>query len=64
MVLYLGCSHMSNCTVRPWPAVALWQVSDGIVAPGYEPEALEILKAKKGGKFIILEVGYSSTALI
>ena len=31
------------------------EVSDGIVAPGYTPEALEILKAKKGGKFIILQ---------
>ena len=31
------------------------EVSDGIVAPGYTPEALTILKGKKGGKFIILE---------
>mmetsp|Transcript_11446 Transcript_11446/g.26846 ORF Transcript_11446/g.26846 Transcript_11446/m.26846 type:complete len:617 (-) Transcript_11446:174-2024(-) len=31
------------------------EVSDGIVAPGYTPAALEILKKKKGGKFIILE---------
>jgi phosphoribosylaminoimidazolecarboxamide formyltransferase / IMP cyclohydrolase len=31
------------------------EVSDGIVAPSYTPEALEILKSKKGGKFIILE---------
>jgi phosphoribosylaminoimidazolecarboxamide formyltransferase/IMP cyclohydrolase len=31
------------------------EVSDGIIAPGYTPEALAILKAKKGGKFIILE---------
>jgi len=31
------------------------EVSDGIVAPGYTPEALAILKAKKGGKFIILQ---------
>lgn len=31
------------------------EVSDGIVAPGYTADALEILKAKKGGKFIILE---------
>lgn len=29
-------------------------VSDGIIAPGYEPEALEILKKKKKGGFIIL----------
>ena len=25
------------------------EVSDGIIAPGYEPEALEILKSKKKG---------------
>lgn len=31
------------------------EVSDGIIAPGYSPEALEILKAKKGGGFIILQ---------
>jgi len=30
------------------------EVSDGIIAPSYNPEALEILKAKKGGKFIVL----------
>ena len=31
------------------------EVSDGIIAPGYTPEALAILKSKKGGKFIVLE---------
>jgi len=31
------------------------EVSDGIVAAGYTPEALEILKSKKSGSFIILE---------
>jgi len=31
------------------------EVSDGIIAKGYTPEALVILKGKKGGKFIILE---------
>eukprot|EP00442_Polarella_glacialis_P053704 CAMPEP_0115060724 /NCGR_PEP_ID=MMETSP0227-20121206/7615_1 /TAXON_ID=89957 /ORGANISM="Polarella glacialis, Strain CCMP 1383" /LENGTH=611 /DNA_ID=CAMNT_0002445955 /DNA_START=87 /DNA_END=1922 /DNA_ORIENTATION=- len=31
------------------------EVSDGIIAPGFQPEALEILKAKKGGKFILLK---------
>lgn len=29
-------------------------VSDGVVAPGFEAAALEILKAKKGGGFIVL----------
>ena len=27
------------------------EVSDGVIAPGYEPEALEILSAKKKGKY-------------
>ncbi|GAB4576027.1 MAG: phosphoribosylaminoimidazolecarboxamide formyltransferase [Anaerolineae bacterium] len=30
------------------------EVSDLIIAPGYEPEALEILRAKKGGKYLIM----------
>ena len=29
-------------------------VSEGIVAPGYEPDALEILCRKKGGSFLVL----------
>ncbi len=32
------------------------EVSDGIIAPGYEPEALEILKKKKGGQYRILQI--------
>jgi len=31
------------------------EVSDGICAPGYTPAALEILKQKKSGKYIILQ---------
>ena len=31
------------------------EVSDGIIAPGYEPEALEILRRKKGGRYLILQ---------
>jgi AICAR transformylase/IMP cyclohydrolase PurH len=30
-------------------------VSDGIVAPGFEPAALEILRQKKNGAFIVIE---------
>jgi phosphoribosylaminoimidazolecarboxamide formyltransferase/IMP cyclohydrolase len=37
------------------------EVSDGIIAPGYNPEAEEILKAKKGGKFIVLKADASFT---
>ena len=32
------------------------EVSDGVIAPDFEPEALEILKQKKNGKFIIIKV--------
>src|SRR5699024_452912 len=32
------------------------EVSDGIIAPGYEPEALEILKKKKKGNYNIIEI--------
>lgn len=32
------------------------EVSDGIIAPGYSDEALEILKKKKGGKYCVLQV--------
>ncbi|KAI8807006.1 cytidine deaminase-like protein [Cladochytrium replicatum] len=32
------------------------EVSDGIIAPGYTPEALDILAKKKGGKYTVLQV--------
>ncbi|MBR1892427.1 MAG: phosphoribosylaminoimidazolecarboxamide formyltransferase [Lachnospiraceae bacterium] len=32
------------------------EVSDGIIAPGYTPEALEILKSKKNGNYCILQI--------
>ena len=32
------------------------EVSDGIIAPGYGPEALEILKTKKSGNYTILKI--------
>ncbi|WP_313070060.1 phosphoribosylaminoimidazolecarboxamide formyltransferase [Lacrimispora sp.] len=32
------------------------EVSDGVIAPGFEPEALEILKAKKNGNYNVIEI--------
>ena len=32
------------------------EVSDGVIAPGYEPEALEILKAKKNGNNNVIQI--------
>ena len=35
------------------------EVSDGVIAPGYEPEALEILKAKKKGAYNVIRIDES-----
>ena len=32
------------------------EVSDGIIAPGYTDEALEILRAKKGGRYNVVQI--------
>ena len=32
------------------------EVSDGVIAPGYEPEALEILKQKKKGNYTVIQI--------
>lgn len=32
------------------------EVSDGIIAPAYHPDAVEILKQKKGGKYLVLQI--------
>ena len=32
------------------------EVSDGVIAPGYEPEALEILKTKRNGNYNIVKI--------
>ena len=37
------------------------EVSDGIIAPGYEPEALEILKGKKRGTYNVIQIDPSYT---
>ena len=38
------------------------QVSDGLIASAFEPEALEILKAKKGGSYLVLQADPEYTA--
>ncbi|KAJ2009408.1 bifunctional phosphoribosylaminoimidazolecarboxamide formyltransferase/IMP cyclohydrolase [Coemansia thaxteri] len=32
------------------------EVSDGVIAPGYEPDALAILRKKKGGAYCVLQI--------
>ena len=41
------------------------EVSDGVIAPGYAPEALEILKGKRQGNYNIVQIdeGYEPPAL-
>lgn len=40
------------------------EVGDGVIAPGYEPEALEILKTKREGKYHVVQIDpdYSAPA--
>lgn len=37
------------------------EVSDGIIAPGYHVDALELLKKKKNGSYCVLEVNFVSS---
>ena len=52
-------AHAQACTpsayTAPRRARTRVQVSDGIIAGGFEPGALELLRAKKGGKYIVLQ---------
>lgn len=49
------------CSVSPslfdiGAEISVLQVSDGVVAPGYEEEALKILSKKKNGAYCVLQV--------
>lgn len=37
------------------------EVSDGVIAPGFEPAALEILKAKKNGNYCVIQIDENYT---
>jgi phosphoribosylaminoimidazolecarboxamide formyltransferase/IMP cyclohydrolase len=52
---FIALSHTCDVTTAK---IISREVSDGIIAPGYEPEALEILKKKKGGKYCVLQVRF------
>ena len=47
---------LSDVCDVPTAKIIQHEVSDGIIAPGYEPEALEILKAKKKGNYNIVDI--------
>lgn len=47
---------LSDIVDEPTALVLKREVSDGIIAPGYTPEAFNILKKKKGGKYNIIQI--------
>ncbi|EEY18807.1 bifunctional purine biosynthesis protein ADE17 [Verticillium alfalfae VaMs.102] len=47
---------LSDTVDVPTASIISKEVSDGVIAPGYEPAALEILKKKKGGKYLVLQI--------
>ena len=47
---------LSDVCDVPTATIIKREVSDGIIAPGYEPEALEILKSKKKGNYNVIEI--------
>ncbi|MBM3280069.1 MAG: phosphoribosylaminoimidazolecarboxamide formyltransferase [Candidatus Handelsmanbacteria bacterium] len=46
---------LSDTVDAPTAHILRREVSDGVIAPGYEPAALEILKGKKGGDYRVLK---------
>jgi len=50
---------LSDTVDLPTARAVKREVSDGCIAPGYEPEALVLLKEKKGGKYPVLTVDAS-----
>ncbi|CAG8521848.1 6838_t:CDS:10 [Acaulospora morrowiae] len=47
---------LSDVVDVPTAKIISREVSDGIIAPGYEAEALEILRKKKDGKYTIIQI--------
>jgi len=45
----------AKCDV-PTAKIISREVSDGVIAPNYEAEALEILRGKKGGNYLVLQM--------
>ena len=48
----------------PTAKIIAREVSDGIIAPSYSDEALRILSAKKGGKYLVLKVTTAVSLII
>jgi phosphoribosylaminoimidazolecarboxamide formyltransferase/IMP cyclohydrolase len=47
---------LSDVCDAPTAKLISREVSDGVIAPGYDKAALDILKDKKGGKYLVMEI--------
>ncbi|XP_057668488.1 bifunctional purine biosynthesis protein ATIC [Diorhabda carinulata] len=47
---------LSDICDQPTARLISREVSDGIIAPGYTPEALELLRKKKNGNYCVLQI--------
>ncbi|NTV37756.1 MAG: phosphoribosylaminoimidazolecarboxamide formyltransferase [Anaerolineales bacterium] len=47
---------LSDTVDVPTAKMLAREVSDGVIAPAYEPAALEILRKKKEGKYVVLQI--------
>ncbi|OAL70590.1 5-aminoimidazole-4-carboxamide ribonucleotide formyltransferase/IMP cyclohydrolase [Trichophyton violaceum] len=52
---------LSDVVDVPTAKIISREVSDGVIAAGYFPEALEILSKKKGGKYLLLQMDENYT---
>lgn len=50
---------LSDVVDVPTAKIISREVSDGVIAAGFKPEALDILSKKKGGKYLVLEMDAS-----
>jgi phosphoribosylaminoimidazolecarboxamide formyltransferase/IMP cyclohydrolase len=47
---------LSDVVDTPTAQLIALEVSDGVIAPGYEPEALEILRGKRKGRYLVMQM--------
>jgi phosphoribosylaminoimidazolecarboxamide formyltransferase / IMP cyclohydrolase len=53
---------LSEVVDVPTAALLKREVSDGVIAPGYQPAALELLRSKRGGSYCVIEIDPSYEA--
>ena len=53
---YGDCVALSDVVDLPTTRLINREVSDVVIAPGYERDALDILKTKKNGRYVVIEI--------